>query len=270
MVDTARCAVCGKDHPVATMVTRHRDPEEVPPGAGGAFPEPRDWWLEDAEAAHAQHPRSFFIPPAARRRALRAGDLVRLGFVFGPHADRQEEGHHERMWVEVLEQRQDGHAHGRLRNRPGRLTELQLGDLVAFEPEHVLAIDFSDEELGYAQEQWPVVDEAVLEEDRAPDVVIRGPSPYSAEAEEWWLLVREGGTGPAFESVGLLTDRFPGLETPLRAGSGAWELAEGERASARWRRVPDDELASGDDWVRLRGWLGETAAAMRSSVGPAE
>jgi hypothetical protein len=263
-MELARCAICGEEHPLAEMVTRHNEPEDVPNDARATFPAPHDWWLEDAEAAQERHPRSFFIPAAERRRALRPGELVRLGFDYGPHADREGEGHRERMWVEVLDQRDDGHAHGRLRNHPWRLSELDLGDQVAFEPMNVLAIDYTDEELGYAQDQWPVVDEAILAEDRAPDVVVRAPGPYTADHDEWWLLCRSGGTGPTSEGVARLTDLFPGLEEPLRAGAGVWELAEGERASARWRCVPEGEL-TGEEWQRLLRWLDETAQAMRKA-----
>src|SRR5687767_14734707 len=120
--ELARCSICGGEHPVATMVTRHREPEQIPPEAAGRDAEPADWWLEDAEALSAAHPRSFFIPRAERRRALRAGEDVRLGFVYGPHSDREGEGHVERMWVQVVDQRDDGSARGRLRNRPARFT----------------------------------------------------------------------------------------------------------------------------------------------------
>ena len=258
------CAICGKEHPLATMVTGHKDPEDIPAGVRGEVAPPGDWWLEDAEAAHEQAPRSFFIPPAQRRRALRPGDLVRLGFHFGPHGDREGEGHRERMWVEVLEQGDDGRTHGRLRNRPSRLAELEIGDHVAFEPMHVLSIDYSDEELGYAQDQWPVVDEAILAEDRAPDFVIRAPGPYTADQDEWWLLCRAGGSGPTTVGVGRLTDLFPGLEEPLRAGAGVWELAAGEQASASWRRVPGHEFGTSDAWQDVLRRLEKTAQAMRT------
>ena len=262
--EMARCSICGKEHPLATMVTRHKEPEDVPAGARGEFRQPHDWWLEDAEAANALHPRTFFVPPEPRRRALRPGELVRLGFIYGPHADRDQEGHHERMWIEVLEQRDGGHAEGRLRNRPHRLAALEIGDRVTFEPAHVLAIDYSDEELGYAQDQRPVVDMAVLGEDRAPDLVIRAASPYVAGHEEWWLLCRAHATGLTTEDIGMLTDRFPGLEEPFRAGGGVWELEAGERASARWRRVSEQQLAAGGEWPRVLAELERTARAMRT------
>jgi hypothetical protein len=262
-VETARCAICGAEHPVADMVTGHKEARDVPGDARGAFPEPSDWWLADGAELNARHPRSYFIPSADRRRALRSGELVKLEFTYGPHTDRDGEGHIERMWVEVIEQRDDGHAHGRLRNQPERLTALEIGDFVAFHPEHVIGIDYSDEELGYAQDQWPVVDRAVLDDDRAPDIVVRGPGPREAGEDEWWLICKEDTGGPSSESAGMLTDRFPGLEEPLRAGGGLWELAGGERAEARWRRVSDEEIEASEEWRGFLDWLEKTAEHMR-------
>jgi hypothetical protein len=266
LTELAHCSVCGGEHPVATMVTGHHEPEEVPAGARGEEPEPAGWALDDAEALHAEHPRSFFIPREERRQALRPGELVRLGFTYGPHADREGEGHTERMWVEVVEQAADGTTRGVLRNTPARFTALEIGDRVAFEPRHVLSIDFSDDELGYAQDQWPIVDESVLREDRPPDVVVRGPSPYEEGAEEWWMMRREAGAGPVSERVALLTDHFPGLEEPMRAGEGAWELASGTGVDARWRRVGDAELAASESWQRLYAWLPDAARHMREAA----
>ena len=261
--ETARCSICGEEHPLATMVTGHRRPEDLPATPPEAFPEPSDWWLQDGEAMHAQHPRSFFIPPAERRAALRPGECVRLGFVCGPHADREGEGHVERMWVEVVEQRGDGHAHGRLRNNPVRLTAVAIGDLVAFEPAHVLSIDFTDDELDYPQDEWAVVDAAVLEDDRAPDVVVRAPGPDVAGEDAWWLLTTGRAAGPRPETLSSLTDRFPRLAEPLRARAGLGVLAGGERARARWRRVGDAEIAADDDLRALLAWLDSTAREMR-------
>jgi hypothetical protein len=265
MTELARCSVCGGEHPVATMVTGHKKAEELPEGVEGRQREPHGWWLEDADALHAEHPRSFFIPPAERRRVLRTGELVRLGFTYGPHVDHEEEGHAERMWVEVVEQAGDGTVTARLRNRPFRLTAVEIGDELRFEPRHVLAIEYADEELGYAQDQWPLVDRAVLDEDRAPDVVVRGPSPRAADTEEWWLLVRSDSKGPGSDSAGMLTDRFPGLAEPLRAGAGVWELAEGARAGARWRRIGEREL-EGEGWQELLAWVAASAEGLRRGV----
>ncbi|MGH2901768.1 MAG: hypothetical protein ACRDMZ_24045, partial [Solirubrobacteraceae bacterium] len=198
--------------------------------------------------------------------ALVTGELVRLGFAFGPHADSDGEGHIERMWVRVVEQAGDGSARAVLRNTPRRLTGPQLGDIVAFEALHVLSIEFSDDELGYAQDQWPIVDAAVPLEDRPPDIVVRAPGPDTTGEDEWWMVCRAGSAGPSRESAGSLTDRFPGLAEPLRAGQGLWELDGGARADARWRRVSEQEIAAGEDWQAFLTWLSDTAVAMREAA----
>lgn len=267
MTEMARCSICGAEHPLATMVTGHRNPEDPPDLPARAAPDPSDWWLQDGEALHAAHPRSFFIPDADRRRALRPDDLVRLGFAYGPHADREGEGHIERMWVQVLDQDAAGRARGLLRNSPARLTALRIGDRVTFEPQHVLAIDYTDEELGYAQDEWPVVEEGVLREDRPPDIVVRAASPDVAGRDEWWMLCRHDTAGPTRRNVNDLTDRFPGLAEPLRAGSGLWTLAPGAPAEARWRRVSDGDVAASEEWQALLASIEDIAQAMRDAAG---
>lgn len=245
------------------MVTAHKKAEDVPPGSRGEFPTPVDWSLANADELNERHSRSYFIPPAARRRSLRPGELVRLEFRYGPHADREHEGHVERMWVEVLDQRADGHAHGRLRNHPTRFAALEIGDQVAFEPKHVTSIEYTDDELGYPQDQWPIIDKAITRDDRAPDIVVRAPGPYAAGQDAWWMLVRADPAGPTTQDVNSLTDRFPGLIQPLHTGEGLWELESGERGDAQWRRIAQDELESNHDWQAFLGWLNRTAAHMR-------
>ena len=154
------------------------------------------------------------------------------------------------MWVEVLDQRPDGRAEGRLRNQPVRLTELAIGDRIAFGPEHVITIDYTDEELGYPQAQSPIIDERIVNDDRAPDIVVR-----PAGEDDWWMLTRDQPDRLMTESANSLTDRFPGLVEPLRADEGVWELAGGERIDARWRRVPPEEIEASEDWRALFAWL---------------
>jgi hypothetical protein len=266
MTEMARCSICGAEHPLATMVTGHRNPEDLPEEPARRAPDRSDWWLQDGEALHEAHPRSFFIPAADRRRALRPDDLVRLGFAYGPHADREGEGHIERMWVQVLGQDAAGRTRELLRNCPARLTELRIGDGVTFEPQHVLSIDYTDEELGYAQDEWPVVDEAVLRDDRPPDVVVRAASPDAAVRDEWWMLCRHDTAGPTRRSVNDLTDRFPGLAEPLRARSGLWTLAPGASPDARWCRVSDGDVATSEEWQTLLASIEDIAQAMRDAA----
>jgi hypothetical protein len=165
------------------------------------------------------------------------------------------------MWVEVLEQGPDSRAEGRLRNQPFRLAELAIGDHVAFGPEHVITIDYTDEELGYPQGQSPIVDPRIVGEDRAPYVAVHAAGPD--DVAEWWMLTRDQPDELATETANSLTDRFPGLAEPLRAGDGLWELAGGEGAEARWRRVPPEEIAASEDWRALFAWLEGTVELMR-------
>ena len=77
------------------------------------------WWLENADARHAEAPRSFFIPPLEHRRELAPGRLVKLVFAFDP----PRRGHSaERMWVEVTQRHRDGTYTGTLANDPSELS----------------------------------------------------------------------------------------------------------------------------------------------------
>jgi hypothetical protein len=70
---------------LAPNVTATRAESECLTGRASAFaPMSRvsRWWLDDAEARHAEAPMSFFIPPAAKRNALSPGDAVKLLFAF--------------------------------------------------------------------------------------------------------------------------------------------------------------------------------------------
>jgi hypothetical protein len=207
-MELARCSICGGMHPAEIMITAHAKAEDLPGEARGGFPRSPLWSLANADEMHARHPRSYFIPDMERRIALLVGECVRLEFHYGPDADREQHGHAERMWVEVVEQRADGHAHDRLRNRPARLVGIDIGDLVPVEPENVIAIGYTDEELGYAQDDWAVIDRAAIEPDRAPDIVARAAGPNSADQDAWWMILREQPAGPRIEGVNGLTDRL--------------------------------------------------------------
>jgi hypothetical protein len=109
----------------------------------------RSWWLANAEERHAEAPRSFFIPPREHRENLEVGRLVKLIFEFAPPRDLNgtlRTG--ERMWAIVSEVRPDGTYLGDLDNDPDLVTELKPGDPIKFGPEHVVAIQYSPDELG--------------------------------------------------------------------------------------------------------------------------
>jgi len=145
---------------------------------------------------------------------------------------------------------------------------IDIGDLVPLEPENVTAIEYTDEELGYAQDDWAVIDRAAIEQDRAPDIVARAAGPYSADQDAWWMILREQPAGPRIEGVNGLTDRFPGLAEPLRSGAGLWELTDGMRERARWRLLRDTEVETSEEWQRFLRWLANTAERMRTPPAP--
>jgi len=60
---------------------------------------------------------------------------------------------------------------GTLANHPSALTEPAYDDPVSFGPEHIVAIQFHFEELGYEPGDPVVIDPRIIREDRAPAVV---------------------------------------------------------------------------------------------------
>jgi hypothetical protein len=88
------------------------------------------WFLDDAEARHAAHPDTFYIPELHERENIKPGQFAQLIF------DSEDGG--ERMWVKVTEVTENGYI-GELNNDPIFL-EIELGEPVAFEPRHVINI----------------------------------------------------------------------------------------------------------------------------------
>jgi hypothetical protein len=86
--------------------------------------------LRDGELYASLNPDTFEIPPLLKRLNLKAGDLVKLGFLLEPMP--------ERMWVQITEVWSDGYV-GRLRNQSVS-DEMAFDELVTFEPRHVLDI----------------------------------------------------------------------------------------------------------------------------------
>jgi hypothetical protein len=64
------------------------------------LPEMSTWRLGDTERYQQRAPDSFFIPPAAERRNLKPGDVVKLIFEFDELINGQDG---ERMWVQVTD-----------------------------------------------------------------------------------------------------------------------------------------------------------------------
>ena len=102
----------------------------------------RDGWeLEDGAERHAEHPRSFWIPPAWRRYFLRRDQLVKLMFKI---ALRDEDGDQseevERMWVIVRKRAGWGRYQGVLDNDPYCTNGIAAGLRLVFEARHVIQI----------------------------------------------------------------------------------------------------------------------------------
>lgn len=180
--------------------------------------------LLDAEARHRADPHSFSIPRSEVRRALAVGDLVKLLFGFGggevPAA--------ERMWVEVVEVREDGYV-GRLENTPEAITDLRRGDLIRFQASHVAAT-YRVVEDGPTPDQLAIVSDRVWHSGAVPTRAVRMPVPD--EQFSGWLVSGEddpdvppadlSGFGPV--SHDALTRRFRSLDS-----------IEDEPHGTRWR-----------------------------------
>jgi hypothetical protein len=100
--------------------------------------------LVSAEERHAAHPETFQIPSKTGRETLVPGAAAKLLF----HIETREAGRAidrgvDRMWVIVRAVTPEGYV-GVLDNDPGESQGLNLreGDVIAFGPEHVAAIDY--------------------------------------------------------------------------------------------------------------------------------
>lgn len=197
------------------------------------------WWLDDAEAAHAAAPGSFFIPPEEKRRSLSVGDHVKLLFRFAPGGD----GYHvERMWVEVSSAGQ-GRYTGKLLNQPRYMTSLRDGIDVEFGPEHVAGYEWSEGELGYDPAAWAWARQEFCAQpgERPLRVTMRPPQLRAGQEDSGWLAAR-GDEGPSevtdermfqWTSLGWLTDLVPQLADVFRAGDGDWRWSDATRGYVR-------------------------------------
>jgi len=97
------------------------------------------WTVSDGEVAHQNSPETFEIPPYEERNTLEIGDWAKLRFLFFAIEINGTPINGERMWVEVVVQQGDFYK-GVLINSPVFLEALQYGDVVWFEPRHVIDI----------------------------------------------------------------------------------------------------------------------------------
>lgn len=198
------------------------------------------WWLANAEDRHAEATRSFFIPPREHREHLEVGRLVKLTFEFAPPRDLNGTPRTgERMWVIVAEARPNGTYVGHLDNDPDLLTELKPGDPIEFGPEHVIAMRYSADELGYDPHAFATIDARIVTEDQPPDILIHARPPGTDE-RIWFASI---GPNRPDETRGItlgeLTDRWPELTEVFSSNGGGWQRLPDQHA---WRQManPDD------------------------------
>lgn len=96
--------------------------------------------IDDGEAAHAESPDTFWIPPRGERESLGPGDIVKLRFYIRVTNESGEAvDHGERMWVRVTGRVGDWYR-GELDNDPHCTASIQAGMPLWFQPRHVIDI----------------------------------------------------------------------------------------------------------------------------------
>ena len=80
----------------------------------------------------------FPIPPIALRKAVRAGQTVKI--IFQPRSQPQGSDAAERMWLYVVRAERGGPFVGRLVNHP-TVVDAKFGEEFVFGVEHVIDID---------------------------------------------------------------------------------------------------------------------------------
>lgn len=188
------------------------------------------WTLADAEARAAEAPRSFFIPPAQLRTALKRGDVVKLIFrLERADGDLAE----ERMWVEVAET--DPYA-GVLMNAPRLQGVIEPGTRVPFGPEHVCGYEYAPGQLGYPADAECLVSHAIIRDDVPPQRLL-------LDGDRRWHALAGDDPPQHRWTLGYLTDRFPETEAALREGYTRHGLLRRHPRDVAWRR-------EGDGYVR--------------------
>ncbi|MDQ8043333.1 MAG: hypothetical protein AAGC46_00935 [Solirubrobacteraceae bacterium] len=186
------------------------------------------WSLEDGEALSREYPRSFFVPPREHRDDIRVGEAAKLSFVAsGSEAGRDDETGTppaaEQLWVRVTETVDGGYV-GTVDDDPEHTPDLAYGDPVAFGAEHVVALLYTADELGYDPQAEAIIDARIVDEDEPPLALIF-TAPGDDPAGDWiWFaaLDQQPPEASAAVSLGELVDRWPELAGVFRTGEGAW------------------------------------------------
>ena len=124
------------------------------------------WKLRSGEAAHREHPDTFWIPSPEERWSLKRGQTVKLIFEIEAEDEAGNlEVNAERMWV-IVADRIGPHYIGILDNDPATVEATEDGYLVCgaeipFLAEHVIDIsddapaDYVAERLAAPTRRWP-------------------------------------------------------------------------------------------------------------------
>lgn len=162
------------------------------------------WHLEDPRPIAESAPYTFFRPSETECLAVRAGDLIKLIFIYDVPT---EEWTAERMWVHVTEAGREGLA-GTLGNNPvDPKAPLKHGDLVRCQHFHIIDIEFDKPDTSPApvphRTYWErcFVEQCVLDGQEPVEFLYRetplAPEEDDAYHDSGWRIRGRRGTATA-------------------------------------------------------------------------
>lgn len=101
------------------------------------------WNLIDADAIAQESKYTFYKPSQRIIEKLKPGNICKLIFSF--ESDNAEDPDAERMWV-LIDGIDNNKYVGRLDNEPFYIKDLKAGDIITFEPKHIIDLDVEDDE----------------------------------------------------------------------------------------------------------------------------
>lgn len=199
-----------------------------PTRAGRTAREPyeQSWHLEDADAIAAEYPYTFYKPSRELISRVRPGEIVKL--VFGIDTEDPEAPGAERMWVIVEELLPDGSFRGRLDNEPCYIADLKPGDLVHFEPCHIIHTQHHDEDdLVERYMKRCMVTKRILDDGQPVGYLYREEP--AAENDSGWRFTAsdesdeymDDSKNVAYVSLGAVLNRDDSFRDLLEAPSGS-------------------------------------------------
>ncbi|GGH61560.1 hypothetical protein HNQ91_001092 [Filimonas zeae] len=192
----------------------------------------KSYYLEDVTASARLNPRHFLMPSNEELNNLKAGDKVRLFFVF--NFETEDGCRAERMWIELSEINGTQFT-GYLTNKPLYIKDLSAGDLITFERKHIASVLLP---------HWPdatkkaIITQRALEM-RAVNWLVR-EEPFNETDSGWQLFYGdeddtylEDADNAAIVSLEEVLDFEPLLEEAFQGSHGAyeWDAATGKFAA---------------------------------------